>query len=398
MVTVKTRLEGDYEICQVEESPGYHEVKRAALSFVEKMKLGDEIGAYQKESGGGLSLYGSYHGLHVLDLFGEAPRDKKTRETWSRRFRDLQTQWGFFAANPAVENERAPEEMDPVWHYTRGNLWSLRLLDVPPDRSLSFLEPFFDKGYLYNYVKRYDWANSWAAANQICAVATALQAQRDWFGESQVDDLLEREMYPALEELLDSNTGYWGTQLGADIWNGQFGTIHVLPIYFTQNWPVRFVERSVDTTIKTQLADGSFWPGGSDCPDFDGAYMLLNLSRLTDYRAEELRSAAERYLAHALMHKDPSGGFLLHRRDGKPSDWKSRPHWIWPEGAAVASVEYRDEDPTRTHIMLGSWFYPLSIALVTMILGDSGYEGPYRMHRLSLHQANAVTAPGVVNA
>ena len=396
MVTKIARLNGEYEICEAEESAGYKEVKQAALQFVQQMQLGDEVGVYQKEAGGGESLYGSYHGLHVLDLFAEAPRDDETRELWSRRFRKLQTKWGFFSADPDGERRRGPEAMDPVWHYTRGNIWSLRLLGKRPDRPLTFLEPFFDKGYLYKYVKRYDWANSWAAGNQICALATALQAQRDWFGESQVDDFLESEMYPALEELIDPKTGYWGTQLGADLLNGQFGTIHILPIYFTQNWPVRFVEQSVDTTLETQLADGSFWPGGSDCPDFDGAYMLLNLSRLSDYRAEDVRSAAERYLAHALMHKDPNGGFLLHRSDSSPSQWKSRPHWIWAEGATEVSAEYRDEDPSRTHIMLGSWFYPLSIALVTMILGDSGYEGPYQMNRMSLHQANVVTAKGVV--
>lgn len=395
MVTISSRVDGDYEICSAPPSPGYNDIKQTAIRFVEKMKLGEAAGEYQKEPGGGASLYGSYHGLHVLDLFGEAPQDEHTRETWSRRFRGLQTKWGYFAPDPENQRERTPEELDPLWHYTRGNLWSLRLLNRRPDYPLAFLEPFFDKGYTYRYVKRYDWANPWAAGNQICAVATALQAARDWFGESRVDEILEHEMYPALEELIDSETGYWGTQLGADLWNGQFGTIHVLPIYFSQMWPVRFVEQSVDTTLRTQLEDGSFWPGGSDCPDFDGAYMLLNLSRLTDYRSDDLREAATRYLAHALMHKDPDGGFTLHRRDSKPADWKSRPHWIWKEGSTEVSAEYRDKDPSRTHIMLGSWFYPLSIALVTMIIGDSGYEGPYRMHRMSLHQANIVTANGV---
>ena len=395
MVAIDARIEGQYEICNAQPSSGYEEVRRTALRFVEKMKVGDGIGDYEKEAGGGSSLYGSYHGLHVLDLFGEAPQDDTTREAWSQRFRRLQTRWGFFAADPENQRSRTPEEMDPLWHYTRGNVWSLRILGKRPDYPLSFLEPFFDSGYTYRYVKRYNWANSWAAGNQICAVATALQAARDWFGESHVDTILEQEMYPALEELLDDQTGYWGTQFGADIWNGQFGTIHILPIYFTQGWPVRFVEKSVDTTLLTQRSDGSFWPGGSDCPDFDGAYMLLNLARLTNYRSEEVRNAASRYLAHALMHQDPEGGWMLHRKDTGPSDWKSRPHWIWEEGAAEVSAEYRDEDPTRTHIMLGSWFYPLSIALVTMILGDSGFEGPYRLNRMSLHQANVITATGV---
>jgi hypothetical protein len=360
------------------------------------MKLGDAIGVYEKEAGEGESFYGSYHALHALDLFGQAPADEADREQWAQIFRQRQTQWGHFSSDLEHERRRTPEQMDAVWHYTRGNIWALRLLGREADYPLRFLDPFFDTGYLYKYVKRYDWSNSWAAGNQICAVATALQAARDWFGESQVDSIMEREMYPALEELIDSDTGYWGTQFGADIWNGQFGTIHVLPMYFTQGWPVRYVEQSVDTTLKTQLDDGSFWPGGSDCPDFDGAYMLLNLSRLTDYRAEDIHSAAGKYLSHALLHQDQNGsGFLLHRRGSSPAEWKSRPHWIWKDGVNSVTAEYRDEDPERTHIMLGSWFYPLSIALVSMILGDSGYEGPYRLNRMSLHQANVVAEPGL---
>ena len=51
-------------------------------------------------------------------------------------------------------------------------------------------------------------------------------------------------------------------------------------------------------------------------------------------------------------------------------------------------AEYRDDDPNRTHIMLGSWFYPLSIAVIAHMLGDTGYEGPYRINPMSLHGGN----------
>jgi len=254
---------------------------------------------------------------------------------------------------------------------------------------MRFLEPMLDPQTLYRWVKRYDWSNSWAAGNQVLACATALFAARDWFDVADVDSIMERGMYPALEELLDEDTGYWGTQLGADLPNGMFGTIHLTPIYFALGWPLRAVERNVDSTLACQLADGSFWPGGSDCPDYDGAYMMSNLSELTDYRREDLEASARRYLQHALMHEDPDGcGWLLHRRDSQPDEWKSRPHWIWKPGAAEVVAEYRDEDPGRKSIMLGSWFYPLSIALVAHMLRDTGYEGPYRLNPNSLHECN----------
>ena len=212
---------------------------------------------------------------------------------------------------------------------------------------------------------------------------------RDWFDITEVDSILEQGMLPALEELLDESTGFWGPQFGADLPNGLFGTIHITPIYFAQGWPLRAIERNLDSTLDCQLDDGSFWPGGSDCPDFDGAYMMANLGELTDYRRDDLRQAARRYLDHALMHESADGcGWLLHRRNTGPDDWKSRPHWIWKAGESHVTAEYRDEDPSRTHIMLGSWFYPLSIALVAHLLRDTGYEGPYRLNPMSLHECN----------
>ena len=115
--------------------------------------------------------------------------------------------------------------------------------------------------------------------------------------------------------------------------------------------------------------------------------MMANLAELTDYRREDLEQSARAYLKHALMHEDPHGcGWLLHRRDSKPCDWTPRPHFLWKAGGEL-SIELRDDDPERTHIMLGSWFYPLSIALIAHMLGDTGYEGPYRMNPMSLHQS-----------
>ena len=373
------------------ETDGYRRIKASALELVRTLRIPGAPGRYRKEPGGDESFYGSYHALHVLDLFGElSGTAAEDLEGWADYVRADQSPAGFFAGSETSRSRQLSiEAMEPYWHYTRGHLWALRILDRGPRYPLGFLEPLLDPQALYRWVKHYDWSNSWASANQVLACATALFAARDWFGVGDVDSAMQEGMYPALEELLDERTGFWGTQLGADLPNGLFGTIHVTPIYFACGWPLRAVKRNLDSTLACQLADGSFWPGGSDCPDFDGAYMMANLWELTDYRREDLEAAARRYLQHALMHEDPAGcGWLLHRRDSRPELWKSRPHWIWKPGATEVLAEYRDEDPSRTRIMLGSWFYPLSIALVAHMLRDTGFEGPYRLNPKSLHQCN----------
>lgn len=380
---------------------GYERIKRTSLNYVASMKVGDIPGRYKKESAEtGPGLYGSYHAAHILDLFNEMGRfSPEEIDAWARYYQDKQCGRGYFSNRPddvATNKERRLRALDPVWHNTRGMIWALRVLGRRPLHPFAFMEPFLNPKTLYNYVKSYDWSNAWAAGNQICALGTAMLALRDWFGVSDVDRVMEEAMYPALEELLDETTGYWGTQFGADLPNGLFGTIHVTPIYFAMGWPLRAVERNVDSTLACQLDDGSFWPGGSDCPDFDGAYMMMNLAALTGYRREDLNEAAGRLLRHVLMHEDPGGcGFLLHRRDSAPADWKPRPHFVWLEGEDRPCEELRDDDPSRTHIMLGSWFYPVSIALIAHMLGDTGYEGPYKLNPMSLHECN-VGCPGMI--
>jgi hypothetical protein len=162
------------------------------------------------------------------------------RETWADYLRADQGPQGFFAADrDARARQLSVDDLEPFWHYTRGHLWALRILDRPPRHPLSFLEPLLESDALYRWVKKYNWANSWAAGNQVLAGATALFAARDWFGAAEVDRVMEQGMYPA-----------------------------------------------------------------------------------------------------------------------------------------------------RTHIMLGSWFYPLSIAWIAHMLGDTGHEGPYRLNSMSLHGSN----------
>ena len=187
-------------------SPGYEQLKSMALAFVRRMKVGEEPGAYKKEAcESGPSTYGAYHAAVILSLFGELDREgRENLDRWAERINALQCPGGYFSNRPGdAARRRGPDELDPVWHFTRGMLWTLYLLGRKPARTLDFLEPLLNKEAMYRYVKKYDWSNSWAAGNQICALSTAMFALRDFFGVPYVDEVLEYGMFPALEELLD---------------------------------------------------------------------------------------------------------------------------------------------------------------------------------------------------
>ena len=380
------------------ESAGYELLKSQAMAYLDLVKVGDKPGDYKKEEcDTGASTYGAYHTTQILHLFGELQKmPKEDLRAWADKVNGWQVgKNGFFSNKPEdVNKTRTLREMDSVWHFTRGMIWTLRTLGMKPARSLEFVEPFLNKKVLYDTIKSYNWGNPWSSGNQVCGIATALMAVRDWENVPYVDELMEDAMFPAFEELLDKKTGYWGTQHGADLYNGAFGTVHVLPMYFAQGWEFTGAKENIDTTLSIQYPDGSYWPGGSDCPDFDGAYMLHNMFELSDYRADEVKEAARKYIEHAKMHISDDGvGFLLHRKDTDPSQWTSRPHYIWKDGDTDATEEFRDVDITREKLLLGSWFYPQSIALCTSIVEDSGFEGPYKLKRLSLHHCNVDVEP-----
>lgn len=356
--------------CFPMKTEGYQRIKQVALNYVNAMKVSNEPGVYSIAKGGGENFYASYHTTQVLSLFDELKNFSASEiDAWADYLQTFQEPDGSLKMRHQrfEENPVAPG-IDDKLHSTRGLIWTFRTLDRKPKHAPTFIEPLLDSETLYQWVKAFDWSQSWRVSNQVLGVYTAMLALRDWFGYDTIDTILENGMRPALEELLDEQTGFFGTAQGAPLNGGLFGTIHITPIYFREKWDLRFVERNVDNTIKCQLADGSYWKGGANCPDFDGAYMLANLNALTDYRNEDLKQAARRYLEHALMHEDIHGrGWRSSRRD------------------KVIPIDKLEAEFT----MLDSWFYPASIALVSHILGDTGYEGPYQFAEESLHMQNA---------
>ncbi len=374
------------------ESCGYQRIKKASMQYVAVSKIGDKPGVYSKWLGDEESFYGSYHAAHILDMFRELEKlTPQHIDAWAENILKYQSKYGHFATKEELMDKefKLLEEMDPILHSTRGAIWTLRVLNRKPRFEFSFFEQLLNAKKLYKWVKSYDWGQPWGVSNQICAAATILFAMRDWYGISEVDKIMEEGMYPALEELIDENTGFWGTHAGASLPHGLYATIHVAPIYFAQGWPLRHVEKNVDSTLSCQLPNGSF-PDGKNCPDFDGAYMMTNLSEITDYRLEDLKQSARRYLENALMHEDPNGmGWLSLRRDSPPEAYQPSvtPKWTVVNGERVTDHQATTE-VAKTHVMLDSWFYPLSIALISHMLGDTGYEGPYKLNPASLHECN----------
>src|SRR5690606_12445043 len=148
---------------------GYQRIRQTSLNFVDAMKIGDKPGVYRKEAGERESFYGSYHAAHILDIFGELDKfSAEDKAIWAENFINRQTRQGYFSSKPEEASQRLDiQQMEPYWHYTRGNIWALRILGLKPQYPLDFLEPLLSADKLYQWVKKYNWSNSWAAGNQV---------------------------------------------------------------------------------------------------------------------------------------------------------------------------------------------------------------------------------------
>ncbi|MBQ1836651.1 MAG: hypothetical protein II129_06370, partial [Paludibacteraceae bacterium] len=85
---------------------GYTTLKTMALAFVDRMKVGEEPGAYRKEaSETGPSTYGAYHAAIIYSLFDElAGFSSGDIDRWAQRINMLQCANGYYSNRKEDQN------------------------------------------------------------------------------------------------------------------------------------------------------------------------------------------------------------------------------------------------------------------------------------------------------
>ena len=132
-------------------------------------------------------------------------------------------------------------------------------------------------------------------------------------------------IFSYLDSTQDPETGYWGTNQGASLFNGMAGAFHFYFFYVYCNRHIQYVEKIIDSTLALQHHDGLFSPagGGGHCEDLDAIDILVKFSQLSSYRESEVDISLNKAIYALLENKNSDSGFCyakLYRYS--LSDWK----------------------------------------------------------------------------
>jgi len=196
-----------------------------------------------------------------------------------------------------------------VFQITYFALSALRALGVKKRYPLKFLEPFFDIQYARGWVAGGNWHDPWNMSNRAMFLIRFLMEE----ASLEVDgcESLARQLTLDLRETQDPRTGFWHGQHDCSDSHAAFAAYHFFPFMFHFGIAPHHVEKSIDTVLSIQNADGHYGPfcGGGGCEDLDAIDILVTHSILSSHRAKEVRESllkSHRVIA-ALQNAD--GGF-----------------------------------------------------------------------------------------
>jgi len=204
-------------------------------------------------------------------------------------------------------------------HLTLQALMTLAMYGVPATKELRYLDRFSDKDVFRKYIDSRDWgARAGFTSNELQNVGVMLQYARDYQNSAQASALLEI-LYEALETKQDPQSGLYGDRFDTPEWlsAGVQAGYHFWLILLYDNRPLKYPEAIVDSTLRTQNPLGGFgvnW-NSSACEDIDSIDPLVRLSRVTDYRLDDVKACLWKGLAAVLSNLNDDGGWVFRRHE-----------------------------------------------------------------------------------
>ena len=337
----------------------FQEIRANTLAYIESNhKQAINVGAYSYKNDGPPILYASCYAALTRHLYNDlAEVSGLSRHEWIRYIQGFQTDDGLFR-DPVI-NIQLAEEVD-WWgwrHLTLHALMALTSLGAVAERPFTIIEPFKKKGFVSDWMSSRRWhVDPASVSNEIQNYATLLQYARDFQQENWCGDALH-EMYEWLDKTQDPKTGLWGTRYDDSVLlsNGVQTGYHLWLLYFYDRRPIQYVDRIIDSCLKTQNLYGGFGVplNSSACEDIDSIDPLIRLSLVTDYRKTEIMAALKRTLPWILVNMNLDGGWVFRRYEA------------FQYGHPNMLVE-REESA-----MFPTWFRTLTLANLAQYLIDS---------------------------
>lgn len=303
---------------------------------------------------------------------------------WARFIAEYQSHESGLFLDPLLKPDDLPQSghnwQYVTWQSTFFGLAALDALGAQAPHPLTFLETFLDSNNIEHWLASRDWTNPWLESNNIMFLVSCLVQEWERTGHTQYQ-AATHTIFDWLDDHQNPETGYWDLNQGASLLNAMAGAFHFCFLYFYLGRPVNYAERIIDSTLALQQCDGLFDPrgGGSACLDLDAIDLLVKLSMLTEYRAEDIKTALAYAFEAILRNQNPDGGFCEAKR---PPLWQkslkrraaelvsldrllNRP---W-RGQPVKYVSYSGWDKMRYRVdesdLWSTWFRPLALALIS---------------------------------
>lgn len=301
------------------------------------------------------SLYNTVYAILINSLFNVQPDDDMNK--YIDFLNSFQHEDGLFYGSELLKSDYKDADWFGIKHLLPHIITCYNYLKEKPKYEFSFLKPFYDDATLYSFLNNLNFNIPNDDDNKVFNLGVALQFQRDYFNDNNAEQTLNK-LYEFLEAHINSETGSWGN---IDITNKEeYSRIqqiayHLYVLWLYDNREILYPNKLIDLCLNNQTEIGSFNANlvGSACTDIDCIFLLNKLSKITDYRNQDIKKSLQKAFPWVLTNQNTDGGFVFKRNEP----------FIYGENALSSKKNESN--------MFATWFRSLSIAYICDTLNIS---------------------------
>jgi len=291
-----------------------------ALEFCSRLNVDGHVGKYRYAfSSQQPILYASvYAALHRHLLGDLRDVDPATKRDWAAYINSFQCSDGLYR-DPFLQNEIAETEDWWGWrHLSAHVVTALTVLDAKTKIPFRLFEPLYETGKATQWVDSLNWRErADFSSNALMNYGVMLQYDHD-FHRVEKAGIALGEIFSWLDQHQDPKTGLWGcdpfdNQRALSI--GVQTAYHIWVLYFYEGRKIQFIEKCIDSCLKTQNRIGGFGVSvnSSACEDIDTIDPLCRFYFISDYRRSDIEAALERAIPWIFANQNQDGGFVFKR-------------------------------------------------------------------------------------
>ena len=301
------------------------QIRGKTLRYIETMRFADRpYGRYRYAAEmPEPTVYSSTYAAMTRGLYRDLGSLSATdREQWIEYFQSHQQDDGLFA-DPLIADDGIYTG-DPEWcgrrHLSCHVVVALTCLGAVAEKPARWLEPFFDRKHLTQWLEQRDWQNNAdTVGNEVLNLGTLLQYERDFRRETRAATAMHAMLHWLSTHEISNKTGLWG---GFDLTDPKGlskavqGAYHSWLLYFYDRRLIPYAHQVIDSVLHTENPAGGYGWGvhgrtSSACEDIDSIDPLVRLSFLSDYRRDEILDSLRRAVPHVLANQNDDGGFAF---------------------------------------------------------------------------------------